>query len=194
VRSSVRPRYVVTCPSGDTGYHCIRCCPIGLLEGVLEVLFDAPVSQTAAHEVNHGDQNHGFTVFRQEVVVFAQAAVPIEPRESPFHDPAFRQHDKAGQVIRSFDDLQGPMVRCLDPLDQLAGIAPVGPDQPQAAEALAQAVQHQPGAIAILNIACVYHGHENQTQGIDEQMALAAQDLFAGVVAPQPPFSVVFTL
>jgi hypothetical protein len=144
--------------------------------------------------INHGDQNHGFAIFWQQFVVFAQAAIPVEPRESPFHDPAFRQHDKAGQVIRPFDDLQGPMIRHLDPLDQLAGITPVGPDQPQTAEALAQAVQHQSGTVAILNISGMHHSHENQPQGIDEQMPLAAQDLLAGVVAPPPPFSVVFTL
>jgi hypothetical protein len=69
------------------------------LEGVLEVLFDAPVGQSATHEIDHSNQDHRFAVFRQELIVSVQPPVPIQPRESPFHNPSFRQHHKASQVI-----------------------------------------------------------------------------------------------
>jgi hypothetical protein len=34
---------------------------------------------------------------------------------------------------------------------------------------------------------------EEQSEGIDEEMPLAAFALFAGIVPPEPPFSVVLT-
>jgi hypothetical protein len=37
------------------------------------------------------------------------------------------------------------------------------------------------------------HHREDQSQGVDDDMALAAVDLLARIVPTVPPFSVVFT-
>jgi len=34
---------------------------------------------------------------------------------------------------------------------------------------------------------------DNETQGVDDQMAFPSIDLLASIVSPKPPFSVVFT-
>lgn len=150
------------------------------------------MSQAAAHQVDHRDENHRLTALRQLLIVFAQAPAAAQPGEGPLDDPSLRQHDKAR--VRPFDDLDGPMEDRSGPLDQLARIAPVGPDQPKPRKAPADPFQHQPGTLAILKIAGMNHHRQDQAQGIDDQMAFAAQDLLARVIAAKPPFSVVLTL
>jgi hypothetical protein len=55
-------------------------------------------------------------------------------------------------------------------------------------------LQQIPGAVSILNISGVDDDTEQETRGIDPDMALAAFDLLGGIVAARPPFSVVLTL
>ncbi len=48
-------------------------------------------------------------------------------------------------------------------------------------------------AIAVLHTGGRHDHREDQPEGIDEDMALAPLDLFARVIAVDPPFSVVLT-
>ena len=40
----------------------------------------------------------------------------------------------------------------------------------------------------------MHHHDEEQSQDIDDNVALAPADALAAVIAPRPPFSVVFTV
>ena len=60
------------------------------------------------------------------------------------------------------------------------------------------AVQDQAGAVAVLQVGRMHDDREDQAEGVDEEMALLAFDLFARVIArrvdARPPFSALFTL
>ena len=100
---------------------------------------------------------------------------------------------KAGEVIAPFDDLECPLGKGLGPLDELAGVATVGPDQHQSCEQTLEPLEDQFGAIAILDVGLVNDDRQDQAERVDDQMTLAAIDLFAGIIAVRPPFSVVLT-
>lgn len=53
--------------------------------------------------------------------------------------------------------------------------------------------QHQARTIAVLNIGGMNDGNEDQPENVYEQVAFAAVDLLASIVAVRPPFSVVLT-
>jgi site-specific DNA recombinase len=117
-------------------------------------------------------------------------------RSDYFHHPTTRQYDESLRVVRSLDDLQlqlTPRPQVADPLDQPAGVAAVGPDQPQPAEPVLDPLQDEPGPVAVLDVGGVDHHDHQQAERIDEDVPLAAADLLAGVVAADPLFSVVLT-
>src|SRR3990172_8251785 len=96
--------------------------------------------------------------------------------------------------VSSLDDAQDPAAKSLGPLDQLARIPRVRPDQLEAVETLLELGQHQLRPVPILNISRVHHYRQQQPQGIHHQMAFASGHFLARVVAPKPPFSVVLTV
>jgi len=119
-------------------------------------------------------------------IVFAQAAGTTEPGEGAFDDPATRQQLEVGKLGAVFDDFQaGAAARAqgTHPIDERAGIAAVGPDAAQPAEAGAQGREQQPGPIAILNVGRMDADQKNQSQGIDQNMPLSARHLLASIVA-----------
>jgi len=54
--------------------------------------------------------------------------------------------------------------------------------------------EHVHAAVAVLDVGRVDQDGRGQPEGVDDQMALAALDLLARVVAAGPPFSVVLTV
>ena len=56
-----------------------------------------------------------------------------------------------------------------------------------------EALQEQFRAIAVWHAGGRHDHREDQAEGIDEEMPLAAFDLVAGIVPPDPPVSVVLT-
>ena len=47
--------------------------------------------------------------------------------------------------------------------------------------------------VTVLHIGARHHHGEDQAEGIDEDVPLAAFDLFARIIPTDPPFSVVLT-
>ena len=81
----------------------------------------------------------------------------------------------------------------------MATVGTVGEDRLQERKQPAGvAIQDQKGAVAVLYVGRVDDDGEDQAEGVDEQMALLALDLFARVIArrvdARPPFSALFTL
>jgi hypothetical protein len=153
-------------------------------------------SQAAHHEMDHRHLDHSFTSFRQEFVIFAQAPVAIEPAKRALHDPALGDDDEPFEAVAAFGDLQadrslrpqGP-----NPVPQRSGIGAIGPDVPEPPIPVAENVEELFRPVAILDAGSRHHHRQDQPERIDEDMALAAFDLFAGIVPPDPPFSVVLT-
>ena len=91
------------------------------------------------------------------------------------------------------------------PLHQSAGIGGIGPDQLEPGEPAQQLAQHQLGAVPVpvswhgAGSGCWPHVPLRPRAGrwyprrIHYDVAFAPRYLLAGVVAPRPPFSVVFT-
>ena len=143
--------------------------------------------------MDHGQVDYRFAALRQRLVVLAQPTIAPEPSEGSLDDPAFGQNLEAGHVVTAFDDLQDPVPQFLGPLDQFAGVAPIGPDQLESRELPDQLGQHQLGPVAVLEMGGMHDHGQKQAQGVYNDVPLAPFDLLAGVIAPRPPFSAVFT-
>ena len=146
--------------------------------------------------MNHRDLDHRLTAGRCFFVILAEPSTPAHPAEGPFHHPATRQNHEPCRVIGARDDLQGQAPgseRAPNPLDQRPGIAAVGPDLLEAVEPAANRLEHELGPVAILDVGRVDDDRQEQPEGIDQDVPLAAVDLFARVVTMDPPFSVVLT-
>ena len=88
---------------------------------------------------------------------------------------------------------QAPACQGPDPLDQLFGIACIGPDQSQTGKPPYHFVYDQLRSISVLNISRIYHHGQQQPYGIHYDVSLSTVDLLASIIATRPPFSVVFT-
>ena len=93
-----------------------------------------------------------------------------------------------------FHDLDLPSQLCLDPLaEAFLLVAAIRPDQLQTRKAALERRQQAFAAAVVLDIGLMDEHLQDQPRGIDQQVALAAFDLFAPIVATRPPFCVVFT-
>jgi hypothetical protein len=72
-------------------------------------------------------------------------------------------------------------------------IAAITPDMLEAGEGFRDPAEDEFGTIPIGDIGRVNDDAEDQAECIDQQVALAAVDFLASVIATDPPFSVVFT-
>ena len=93
-----------------------------------------------------------------------------------------------------FHNLDLPSQRRLDPLvEAFLLVAAIGPDQLQTREIPFEWRKQALAATVVLDVGFMDERMHNQPIGIDKQVALAAFDLFAPIVAASPPFCVVFT-
>jgi len=143
--------------------------------------------------MDHDQVDHRFAAFRQRLVVLAQTAIAAEPSEGSLDNPTLGQNLEAGHVVAAFDDLQDPVAQFSCPVDQFPGVSPIGPDQLEPREFPDQLGQHQLGPVAVLDVGGMHDHSQEQAQGVYNDVPLASLDLLAGVVAPGPPFSTVFT-
>ena len=60
-------------------------------------------------------------------------ALAGDPGQGPFDDPMPWQQDESGRVVGALHDLQHDTQSVAGPADQLAGVATIGPDQPNPA-------------------------------------------------------------
>jgi hypothetical protein len=121
-----------------------------------------------------------------------QTAIAADPSEGALDDPAFGQHDKSMGVTALYDldrarSSGGGDRGQLRPL-----ITAISEDALNKREASSCLAQHRAGSIAILHIGRRYSHAQQQTEGINEDMPLAAGDLFARIealrVEPSAPF------
>ena len=112
---------------------------------------------------------------------FSQSFVSLrQPCEGALHTPSSRQNLEAFSGIGSFHDSDGPTLDADQRLAQLRGLAT------------------DPGKdtghpVAVLNVGLMHHDRDRQATRIGDDMALAALDLLACVIAARTAASVVFT-
>lgn len=150
--------------------------------------------QTPHHQLNHGDSDPCLGRLWQGLEVFTQPPRAIEPTKRALHDPTPLQHLKALGVPGTFHDHQSSLQHGRHPRHELARIPPVSPNELQSREASDQRRQDLFGSITVLDAGRMHHHNQEQTEDIDHDVALATAYALASVIAPAPPFSVVFTV
>ena len=146
------------------------------------------------HQVNHCQVNEVLRCLGQQFIILAQPPVTREPGKGAFDDPAVRQNLEVLGVGPAPNDLQDGIREFLDPCFQFPRIAAVGPDAFQSGVLKADFLDQFPRPLTVLNPGRVNHHAEDQSEGVHEDVALAALDFLARVVAPLvPPFSPVLT-
>lgn len=150
-------------------------------------------SETFDHEANHGGLDHDLAGLGQVFVVLAETAIPAQPCESSLHYPTTGLDLKPFDASGALDDLKHPATHPLCPVNQLACVATICPNQAQTRQEMLHLVEHQLGPVPILHIGGMDDYGQNQAQGIEQDMAFASVDLLACVISSEPRFSVVFT-
>ena len=144
-------------------------------------------SEAAGHEADHGEADQRLGGLDPVLVVLAEAATLAEPGEGSLDDPALGQGDEATRVVRALDDLQFPAGPLTHPVDELAGVPIVGPEPLETGQLPQQGCEQQPGAVAVVDVGGVHPQAVDQSQGIDDKVALAPLNLLASVIPARPP-------
>jgi hypothetical protein len=132
--------------------------------------------------------------------VLGQTSTSIEPADGALDDPALRFDDEAFGVVETFDDLdlQHGHDAADGVLEDGSFIGAVREQLAQERELPEQGGQQQHTAVAILHVGGSDQRMQQQTELIDQNVALLALDQLAGVEAMRidrgPPFSAPFTL
>jgi hypothetical protein len=155
------------------------------------------LGQPPEHDGDHGELCEAFGDNGEGLIVRHEPSVTTEPGESAFDHPAAPDDFEAAFFVGAFDDLKGNRLVCECGFELGAGIATVGKDFGDERERTARPANEAGGAIAILHAGRDHLDAEQQSDGIDEGVALDTFGLFARVVADRigvgPPFSVAFT-
>jgi hypothetical protein len=125
-------------------------------------------------------------------VVAHQAAVPTDPGEGAFDDPALGQNLEAVQ-IGALDDFQMPGAGARDARGHARSpISAIGVDALDEGEAASGLAQELVRAVAVLDVGGMDDDIQQEAERIDENVPLAAERFLARIVALRidrgPPF------
>ena len=146
---------------------------------------DKESSQSAELNSDHGDIDPSCGAGLGGFIIPHESPLLHQPAEGAFHDPTAGQDFEASEVVRTFDHRDHQLAaQTFDPLGKgLAGIATIHPQNSQPGEPT-QDLAQQDLCAGTFRRAGRRHGHAQQeSQSIHQQMALAAFDPLAGVVA-----------
>jgi hypothetical protein len=105
------------------------------------------------------------------------------PSQDPFDHLTARQRMKSGGRRRAFDELDCPMAKFREPIEQLvASKGAVGNEMAQPREEVVDGRHDQPSAVAILDVGGMNRSVNQQTGGVGHDVALAPLDLLGGIV------------
>src|ERR1700674_2038757 len=145
--------------------------------------------QAPNHEPNHANPYHRLTVIQAHLIIAAQAARLGEPAEGTLHDPSLWQRREPLGSIRASDDFQpqfakGPQL--LNPLDQCSQVTSVGPNNLYSHVHGDEQSDQALSGMTVLNAGGGDHERQQQSQGVDGDVAFATRHLFARIVAALP--------
>jgi hypothetical protein len=137
--------------------------------------------QSPEHEADHGEADEGGDLAGVTLVVAAQTSVAADPGERALHDPPLGQHDEAAEV-GALDDLEGPGPGLLHQGGHLGTlVAAVADDPLDEGETSPRLLEQGFGPVAILHAGGVNVDVQQQAERVDEDVALAPEDLLARV-------------
>ena len=122
------------------------------------------------------------------LVVADEAAILDDPGEGPLDDPAAAQQFEALGDRAAPDDLDDDVGLVPGPVHQTTGIAAVGKGMLDKGVSSAGGFQHHLGAVAVLDAGRMDPHGEQAAVGVGQDVALAAFDLLARIVALRPTF------
>ncbi len=132
--------------------------------------------------------------------VLGQPATTTQPTDGAFDDPSFGQNDEAFGPIGAADDFGNEAWHdaCQAIMEHRPRIGAVGKQLLEERELSEHRGQDHQTAVTILNICGRNQRVQQQTQRIDEDVALLAFDQLACIepmgINAGPPFSALFTL
>ena len=136
----------------------------------------------AAH-VGDGGPRGG--TFDSSFPVLGEASASSGPGEGALDHPAALEQNEALGGVAAAHDFKRPLPVALQRADELvARITPVGEQVAQPWEALADRLDEIDSPVTILNAGSVDGDEQHQSEGIGDDVAFAAHDLFARIVAP----------
>lgn len=125
--------------------------------------------------------------------VAEETSVAAGPGECALDDPALGQNRESLDIVVASDYLERAPKGLAGPFYEFARVGCVSPDELEAGECLAEGLENELGAVAVLDGRFVDDDGQNQAEGIDDDVAFATVDFLARIIATRPPFSVVFT-
>ena len=142
-------------------------------------------SELAELNSDHSDIDPSLGTGCGGFVIAHQSSLVHQPAEGALDDPAASQYFEALGGIGAFDDFDGQFgTEALDPVGKvLAGVATIHPQDAQPSEPAQHPAQKQLGSVTFGGIGRGHRHAEHQPQSIHQQMAFAAFDPLAGVIA-----------
>lgn len=136
---------------------------------------------------NAGDAGPCCRAFDGRLPILREPVASSEPSKGALDDPASWQNLEAFRRLGAFDDIQGPAPFPPERSAEFgSGMAAIGEDMAQPGEAMTDGFQKGWRAVPILNVGGVDDHEQHIAQRVGEDMALAALDLLARVVASRP--------
>lgn len=136
------------------------------------------------HEANHSQTDHGFSGCGLPFVISAEPPGTAQPSESTLDDPSSRKDFERVQ-LGAFHDLDHTAPGFFGLFHKRSGVAAVGPDMLDGSLCFPgeESSQQLVSCIPVLEVGRQDYHHEDQADGIDQDVSLATIDLFACVVA-----------
>jgi hypothetical protein len=124
-------------------------------------------AESVKHQLDHGDFNHGFAVFEEFFIIFAEPTVVTEPSERAFHNPTLGEDLKTDLVSQLAYDFQNPAAPAIEPVDQFSGITAIGPHQGDRRKRRRGLEEQQLCSVAVLDRGGMYDDCQQQPQCVD---------------------------
>src|SRR5260221_4029194 len=151
-------------------------------------------SEAAELNADHGQMNPRFSARFGALVVSYEASLAHQPAKGSLDNPAPGQDRKSLHIVRAFDDLNldlGPTI--LDPgLEILSGVAAIDPNLAQLGEPSGGLIEHWLRHVTFGAPGGSHYHSQQQTQGINQHVALSPLDPFACIVADLASVTVGF--
>ena len=154
--------------------------------------------QSSEHEADHGEADESLDAARVALEVARQPPVMADPGQGALDDPALGQHDELVKRA-ALDDLHRPSPGGGDSGGHARSlVAAIADDALDEREQAACASQRLVGAIAVLDVGAMDEDAHEETERVDQDVALAPRDLLARIVAlgvdRGPPFCAALAL
>src|SRR5580698_8117385 len=102
--------------------------------------------------MNHGNIDHCLARDCEAFIVFAEPAISAQPAKGALDNPSSRQDYEALDTHGPQHCLEEPSTAGVHPIDQLASIAAISPNELQTRQVLADFFQNQPRPVTILDV------------------------------------------